>query len=140
MRLTRARAVALGVLALALAGLVALGASQPFRDWLYAATGEEDYAEGLKGVVALALVDLTTPDPELAPEAVLRDVGRGQVGANVFLQLEADPENVRRSFQLMNDAGITWARQQFPWEDIEIHGRGDFMDRRNEPARSAWDK
>src|SRR5690606_6946581 len=40
-----------------------------------------------------------------------------------------------------------WIRQQFPWEDIEIHGKGDFEDRRNDldgdgqpDAISAWDK
>ncbi|NOZ71863.1 MAG: hypothetical protein GXP38_08110, partial [Chloroflexi bacterium] len=31
-------------------------------------------------------------------------------------------------------------RQEFVWEDIEIHGKGDFEDRRHEPYRSAWDK
>ena len=38
------------------------------------------------------------------------------------------------------DAGFHWLRQEFPWEDIEIHGKGDFEDRRHEPYRSAWDK
>ncbi|MEA3341178.1 MAG: hypothetical protein U9R15_14540, partial [Chloroflexota bacterium] len=33
-----------------------------------------------------------------------------------------------------------WLRQEFPWEDIEIHGQGDFEDRRHEPHRSAWEK
>ncbi len=41
---------------------------------------------------------------------------------------------------MATDAGFHWLRQEFPWEDIEIHGRGDFEDRRHEPARSAWDK
>ena len=27
-------------------------------------------------------------------------------------------------------AGYHWLRQEFPWEDIEIHGKGDFEDRR----------
>ena len=37
-------------------------------------------------------------------------------------------------------AGFHWIRQEFPWEDIEVHGKGDFQDRRTEPYRSAWDK
>ena len=31
-------------------------------------------------------------------------------------------------------------RQEFTWEDIEIHGKGDFEDRRHEPYKSAWKK
>jgi hypothetical protein len=38
------------------------------------------------------------------------------------------------------NAGYHWLRQEFPWEDIEIHGKGDFEDRRHEPYRSAWEK
>jgi hypothetical protein len=38
------------------------------------------------------------------------------------------------------EAGYQWLRQEFPWEDIEIHGKGDFEDRRHEPYRSAWAK
>ena len=34
-------------------------------------------------------------------------------------------------------AGFKWLRQEFPWEDIEIHGKGDYEDRRHDPARSA---
>ena len=37
-------------------------------------------------------------------------------------------------------AGFLWLRQEFPWEDIEIHAKGDFEDRRHDPARSAWEK
>jgi hypothetical protein len=33
---------------------------------------------------------------------------------------------------MIADAGFHWIRQEFPWEDIEIHGKGDFVDRRND--------
>src|SRR5690606_3947395 len=39
--------------------------------------------------------------------------------------------------------GARFARMQVPWDDIEIHARGDFEDRRNLEAVgaiSAWDK
>lgn len=140
MRFTRSRLAALMALAsFALCVLVTAG-SQGFRIWLYEATGEESYFEGVKGVGALALLGLTGPRPQLAPDAPLRQLATGPYGANVFLQLEADPEKVRQSYQMLRDGGMTWARQQFPWEDIEIHARGDFEDRRNDPPRSAWDK
>jgi len=41
---------------------------------------------------------------------------------------------------MIKDAGFHWIRQQFPWEDIEIHGKGDFQDRRTQPPKSAWEK
>ncbi len=76
------------------------------------------------------------------------DVPQG--GVNLpGLHLE-QPDVVERTFALIEDAGIRWARVQFPWEDIEIHGRGDFRDYRHDyngdgqvnadDAISAWDK
>jgi hypothetical protein len=48
---------------------------------------------------------------------------------------------------MIADAGFHWIRQEFPWEDIEIHGKGDFVDRRNDldgdgqvDAVDAWAK
>lgn len=140
MRSTRRRFLALGALALGAVIVLGTARSQAVRSWLWAVTGEESYFEGLKGLAALTLLELTGPELDLAPDAPLRALDRGPVGVNTFLQLEADPENVRRSYQAMREAGILWARQQFPWEDIEIHGRGDYEDRRNDPPRSSWDK
>lgn len=54
------------------------------------------------------------------------------LGVNVFnLHLEPDPAAVDRTFALARDLGARYARMQVPWDDIEIHGRGDFSDRRN---------
>lgn len=131
--------------AIAVAGAVTLWflaflRSATLADWLRANTGEESWWEGIKGAGALAVLAVTGPDLELAPDAPIHHKGANRFGVNTFVQLEADPENVRRSFAMLRDAGIGWARQQFPWEDIEIHARGDFEDRRNTPPRSAWDK
>jgi hypothetical protein len=131
--------VAIVVLALLVGGVLVLR-SEPVQSWAWSVTGEEQPWEALKGVVALALLELGGSDLELAPDAPIEHLGANPYGVNTFLQLEADPENVRRSMAAMRDAGIGWARQQFPWEDIEIHARGDFEDRRNEPHRSAWEK
>jgi hypothetical protein len=56
------------------------------------------------------------------------------------LNQEVEPEKRERSVQMIADAGFHWLRQEFPWEDIEIHSKGDFEDRRHEPHRSAWEK
>lgn len=70
--------------------------------------------------------------------------GPPSLGVNLFnLHLEPDPQAVTRSFELAAGAGARFARMQVPWDDIEIHARGDFEDRRNLEtvgAVSAWAK
>ena len=67
-----------------------------------------------------------------------------QVGVNTFnVHLEPDPQAVTRTLELVRDMGATHVRMQVPWDDIEIHGRGDFEDRRNLETVgtvSAWAK
>ena len=42
---------------------------------------------------------------------------------------------------MSTDAGFRFMRQEFQWEDIEIHAKGDFVDRRNdEDGVDAWAK
>jgi len=128
----------MGLLVLAAAVLFSL--RKPLHSGLYALTGEEDLFQGVKGVGALLLLRLTQPPPETAPETPVPYVDVNPFGVNTFLQLEADPANVERQLALLHDAGFGWIRQEFPWEDIEIHGKGDFEDRRTQPYKSAWEK
>ncbi len=69
---------------------------------------------------------------------------RPEIGVNLFnLHLEPDPAAVTRTLDLAAAMGARYARMQVPWDDIEIHGRGDFEDRRNLDtvgAVSAWAK
>ena len=76
----------------------------------------------------------------MAADAVIQHADLNPFGVNVFLEQEADPAKRELAVKLAADAGYHWLRQEFPWEDIEIHGKGDFEDRRHEPDRSAWDK
>lgn len=64
------------------------------------------------------------------------------IGVNLYnIQYEPDPAVVERSFAAAAALGARYARIQLPWEDVEIHGRGDFEDRRHpEHIRSAWEK
>jgi len=142
-RLTRPlirRIAALALLSLAALWLARFLRSPELAAWLRDNTGEESWWEGVKGAGALAILEVTQDRPRLEPDRPSDHLGVNPYGVNTFVQLEADRDNVRRTFAMLRDAGIGWARQQFPWEDIEIHGRGDFQDRRNEPPRSAWDK
>jgi O-antigen ligase len=79
------------------------------------------------------------------PDPMPRPGANGPVlGVNLFnLHLEPDPEAVTRTFALVRALGAQYARMQVPWDDIEIHGRGDFADRRNVEAIGivdAWAK
>lgn len=131
--------LALVVVVLLLA-VVLLVVSPPARQAMFNLTGEEDLAHQVKGTLELAVLRLTRPPLHLESYAPMPHTGYNPFGINTFLEQEADEANVRRSLQLLHEAGIGWIRQEFPWEDIEIHGKGDFEDRRVNPPRSAWEK
>ncbi len=81
------------------------------------------------------------PDPAAVPT---RWIDGPVVGVNVYnLHMEPDPSVVTRTLQLAHDLGVRYVRMQMPWDDIEIHGWGDFEDRRNVEEQgviSAWAK
>jgi len=111
----------------------------PVRAWLWQHTGEEAFLAQVKGLSDL-LGDRLRPLVELAPDAVGNFADVNPFGVNTFLEQEADPAKRVLAVQMAANAGYHWLRQEFPWEDIEIHGKGDFEDRRHEPYRSAWEK
>jgi len=102
-------------------------------------TGEEGLLPQVRGVFQLAS-NLTRPQPETKPHIPVSHAGVCPFGINVFLEQEVEPEKRDLSLRMISEAGFKWIRQEFPWEDIEIHGKGDFEDRRHQPYRSAWEK
>jgi hypothetical protein len=109
---------------------------------LYELTGEENLAAQLRGVVHW-LNTAVRPQPSLALEVDVTETAVSPFGVNTFLQQEVEPAKREQSLQLLHDAGFRFIRQEFPWEDIEIHGKGDFTDRRNEAVIGvvdAWAK
>ena len=117
-------------------GLAQLG--QP-NQWLFNLTGEEALLPQLKGLSDLA-AGAMRPRLQTADMAPIAHAGVNPLGVNVFLEQEVDPAKREQVVRMASEAGFHWLRQEFPWEDIEIHGKGDFEDRRNQPARSAWEK
>lgn len=126
---------------LCLAALVAvLVALWPRAGSLRALTGEEELPGQLIGVLHW-LNAAVRPQPDLAPNVALTQAADNPFGMNIFLQLEPSLDVREEGFRLLEAAGFRYARQQFPWEDIEIHARGDFIDRRNDPnGVDAWAK
>lgn len=111
----------------------------PIRQWMWSQTGETELLPQVKGLTDVA-GDLLRPRPHLAAAQVQAYADVNPFGVNVFLEQEVDPAKREQAVRMAMEAGFHWLRQEFPWEDIEIHGKGDFQDRRNEPVRSAWDK
>lgn len=109
------------------------------RDWMWQQTGEEAFLAQVKGLSDLA-GDLLRPRLALAADAPLQHADVNPFGVNTFLEQEAEPSKRALAVRMAADAGFHWLRQEFTWEDIEIHGKGDFEDRRHEPHRSAWEK
>jgi hypothetical protein len=123
-----------------IASIVLLVALWPNASSLYDLTGEEALPGQLRGVLHWMNTAIR-PQPELASEAQFAHAGVVPFGMNTFLQQEVLPEVREESLKKLHDAGFGFIRQQFPWEDIEIHGKGDFIDRRNDPAGiDAWAK
>jgi len=112
----------------------------PDANSLYDLTGEEAWRGQLAGVVHW-INTAVRPQPELATQA---DINYGDIspqGVNTFLQQEVEPEKRAKSLEMAKAAGFNFIRQEFQWEDIEIHGKGDFIDRRNDSAGvDAWAK
>ncbi len=112
----------------------------PHAGSLYELTGEEAWPGQLAGVVHW-LNTAVRPQPHLAPNTSTNYAGVSPFGMNTFLQQEVEPEKRDRSLQIISQAGFRFIRQEFTWEDIEIHGKGDFVDRRNDPnGVDAWAK
>lgn len=127
--------LAIPLLALALGLIIWPGVS---RSLLYL-TGEEQPLPQVTGVTQLAFSQFR-PSLQLANDVPVAHAGVNPFGVNTFLQNEADPHKRRLAMEMVANAGFHWIRQEFPWEDIEIHGPGDFMDRRHNPPRSSWEK
>ncbi|MGD8793956.1 MAG: hypothetical protein PVF47_15500 [Anaerolineae bacterium] len=126
----------LAVVVLILAAAAAL--TYPlWSDFLYGVTGEEALPAQIRGGLEW-MGNLARPQPETADFVAVDHAGVQPFGVNVFLEQEVEPEKRERAVRMIAEAGFHWLRQEFPWEDIEIHAKGDFEDRRHEPYRSAW--
>ena len=110
-----------------------------WSEFLFQVTGEESLPAQIRGGLEW-LGNITRPQPETADFVPVANAGSNPFGVNTFLQEEVEPEKRELAMQMIADAGFHWIRQEFTWEDIEIHGKGDFEDRRHEPYRSAWEK
>ncbi len=109
---------------------------------LFNVTGEDKLLPQLRGVIDYA-TNLLRPMPNTANDAVIAEPKVSLFGINTFLEQEVEPAKRDKQLQMIADAGYKWIRQQLPWADIEISGKGNFEDCRNANGGtciSAWAK
>jgi polysaccharide biosynthesis protein PslG len=145
------RWVALAAVCVVMAALLSLDLVLQGRVWrvFYDLTGEERPLSQVRGMVEW-LGNTTRVQPNTAPITPISHTSAFPFGVNTFLQLEAESIKREEQLRMIQAAGFGWIRQQFSWDDIEYHARGDFTDRRNDrdgdgqittaDAISTWDK
>lgn len=113
---------------------------------LWSITGEETSVGQMRGWVEW-MGNVLRPSLRTEPMVAIDHVGDNPYGINTFLEQEVEIWKRDRQVEMIAAAGFGWIRQEFPWQDIEIHGRGDFEDRRNDLNQdgtidpiSAWEK
>lgn len=112
----------------------------PNANSLYDLTGEEDRLAQIRGVMHWVNTAVR-PQPHLAANVPISSQPGSIFGVNTFLEQEVEPIKREISLQMAREAGFQFIRQEFVWEDIEIHAKGDFVDRRNDPdGVDAWEK
>jgi polysaccharide biosynthesis protein PslG len=99
--------------------------------FLWNVTGEEEPLPQVRGFVEY-LGNFIRPPLNLDPMTPISHTDVTPYGINTFLQQEVEPEKRERSLQMIADAGFGMIRQQFPWADIEVDGRGLYTDTRND--------
>ncbi len=96
---------------------------------IYHQTGEESIAGQIQGMIELS-GNLIRLQPRTAPLEQIQHTDIFPYGINTFFEQETELDKLNVQFQMIADAGFGWIRQEFPWEDIEIDGRGQFTDSR----------
>ena len=140
-------AIIAGVMVLGAAALgLDLASEGLVYDYLWEVTGETDPAQQMLGF-GQYLVRFTRDQPDTAPMTRVPLADVSPYGVNTFLEQEVELAKREQQVAMIAGAGFNWVRQQFPWEDIEIDGKGDFIDRRHDrdgdeipDEISSWEK
>ena len=121
------------IILVVLGGLLSLDLKNHGLAWnfLWNVTGEEEPLPQVRGFVEY-LGNFIRPGLNLDPMTPISHTDVTPYGVNTFLQQEVEPEKRERTLQMIADAGFGMIRQQFPWADIEVDGRGLFTDSRND--------
>ncbi len=121
------------LVALFLVAISLLGLDLRFRglawQFSWSQTGEETPLAQLRGLVEVAGNLLRHP-LDTDPLAAIDHKADVPYGVNTFLQQEVEADKIEAMLRMIHAAGFRWLRQEFPWEDIETDGRGQYTDSR----------
>jgi hypothetical protein len=88
---------------------------------------------------AVAAYTLLLPEVGGTADLVpIANVAENPYAINVFLEQEVEEWKIRRSLDMIRDAGFGWVKQQVVWAEIETPGKGQFIDRAT--GRASWGK
>lgn len=97
--------------------------------FIWSQTGEEAAPGQIRGLVEVA-GNLIRHPLETEPLAPIANKAAIPYGINTFLEQEVERPKIEAMLRMMREAGFVWLRQEFPWEDLEVDGRGQFTDSR----------
>ena len=97
--------------------------------FIWSQTGEEAAAGQIRGLVEVA-GNLVRHPLETDPLAPIANKAAFPYGINTFLEQEVERPKLEAMLRMISEAGFVWLRQEFPWEDLEVDGRGQFSDSR----------
>ncbi|MCY3979275.1 MAG: hypothetical protein OXG23_14350 [Chloroflexi bacterium] len=97
--------------------------------FLWSQTGEEAAPGQIRGIVEVA-GNLIRYPLETEPLAPIANKAAIPYGINTFLEQEVERPKIEAMLRMIREAGFVWLRQEFPWEDLEVDGRGQFTDSR----------
>ncbi|MDA8189865.1 MAG: hypothetical protein M0T85_17125 [Dehalococcoidales bacterium] len=120
------------VLIAVLAGLVI------FRDFAKDAV-VQIIGEDMRDDLVAAYSSATVRVPDTADMTAMPNTGLNPFGVNVFLEQEVEESQIRRTLQMVKDAGFGWIKQQVLWSEIEIPSKGKYVDEKNGVA-DTWAK
>ena len=98
---------------------------------MWSQTGEESPLAQIRGMVEVA-GNLVRQPLATEPLAPVKHKSEIPYGINTFLQQEVERPKIEAMLAMIRDAGFVWLRQEFPWEDLEVDGRGQFKDSRQD--------
>lgn len=96
----------------------------------------------LVGLIGFVLIRYAVTSASLqetwTPARSIPNTDVNPYGANFFLGREVEPWKRERTVEMAREAGLGWAKQQFPWAEIEPQRKGEFI----EPVggQSSWAK
>jgi hypothetical protein len=115
--------------------LHALAASGPNPD--FSSNSSSSFSISPNGESGSSLGASNAVTTTVAANTIPNTTGISPYGANFFLDKEVEEWKKEKTLQMARDAGISWMKQEFEWNEIEFK-KGYFVD--DKFKKSSWEK